>query len=339
MRKSFYWRTISLTLTATAIFSMSACAQNTHFPEPVAAGIAEPIVNTGNFAKILSGAKQELNAADAALDANLLGKRINGVMKFQRSGQYQLKKILGDKYLLPAVIIDSDAVPISAGTEFPRITGNVNQPGKTQNFQTLSIWVQENARAPYQLWGQTYLFPDLKIPKLESKLTDTKSILDPAKYVAAPQELVSAYTAYLNSGTPGTPKFNEADPIFTQIKSQREQLTAALGELAQVETPAIASEQGFKMVPTADGGAILSGAIQYNVIVTRAKENATLRLKGEIGALAAQNGANPQVDVKTKLTASYSLLASFYLPPKNAKSKVVQVIGATAPTLISVTNE
>ncbi|XCB30669.1 hypothetical protein RQN30_04625 [Arcanobacterium hippocoleae] len=189
-------------------------------------------------------------------------------------------------------------MPISAGTEFPRVAASVNQPTEKQNFQTMSIWVQESARAAYTLWGQTYLFPDLKIPKLKSNLTDVKTIRKAEKYLTDPAQLLNSYTAYLNSGEQKEPKFNESDPIFTQIKEQREQLKNALGQLAAVQTGAAVGDKGFQLVPAEGGGAILTGEIKYNVVVERSDENATLRLKGEIGALASGSADQPQVDVK-----------------------------------------
>lgn len=325
-------------MTVAALFSLSACNYAVKIPDPVATGNKEQIISEKNFTRILETTKNALATADKTLDSNALGERIGAVARVQRSAQYALKKNMGDKYHLPSLIIDSKTTPITAGTDFPRVIGNVNQPNEQQNFQTLNLWVQENARMPYALWGQTYLFPDVKIPKLKAKLTDTKTIRQAEKYVADPAKILPAYVAYLNSGENKDPKFNSGDPIYTQIKQQREQLRSALGELAGVDTISSPADFGYQMLPTEDGGAIFVGAIRYDVVVTRSKEGAILRLKGEIGALASGK-ADSQIDVKKKLTASYSILASFYLPPKSATDKTIQVTGATAPTLVSVTNE
>lgn len=339
VHNTFFRKVTALALTSTLAISLSACATSETLPTPSTTGITEPIVSKTNFAQVLQEAKTDLSAGDKALDANALGARIGGAARAQRSAQYALKKILGDKYELPAIVIDSDAAPISAGTDFPRVAASVNQPNDQQNFQTLSVWVQSSARAQYGLWGQTYLFPDLEIPKLKANLTDVKSIASADQYAADPTKVLAAYAEYLNSGEQKQIKFNADDPIFTQVKEQRTQLKNALGDLADVQTPAVPDEQGYQLIPTENGGAILTGALRYNVVVTRSKEDATLRLKGEIGALVAGKADQAQVDVKKKLTATYLLLASFYIPPKETKDGVVEVIGATAPTLLSVGNE
>ena len=339
MRNTLWNKTSAIALTAVLTISLSACAPSEEVPAPTTAGITEPIVSETNFTKVLESAKADLAAGDKALDAKVLGARIAGAARAQRSAQYKLKQILGDKYELPAIVIDPKATPITAGTDFPRTAASVNEPNQQQNFQTLSIWVQDSPRAQYTLWGQTYLFPDLQIPKLKANLTDVKTIAGAEKYASDPDGVLVAYTEYLNSGEQKQVKFVADDPIFTQVKEQRAQLKSALGELAEVQTPAAPDETGYKLIPTEDGGAIITGAIKYSVMVTRSKDDATLRLKGEIGALGSGKADDAQIDVKQKLTASYSLLASFYLPPRDAKDATVQVIGATAPTLISVGNE
>ncbi|MDY5584176.1 MAG: hypothetical protein SPG61_00075, partial [Arcanobacterium sp.] len=204
--------------------------------------------------------------------------------------------------------------------------------------QTLNVWTQGSARENYKLWGQAYLFPGLELPALKSNLDDTAGYpeVDLAKYAADPSALLDNYAKFLN-GAESKVKFAENDAIQEQIKTQKDRLTKAVSDLAAVSINSTASKNGYKVIPTEDNGFIVVGEIDYQLSVDRKDEEATLRLRGEIGALGTGK-ADGVLDVKKKLTAKYSLLTAFYVPAAGADAKV-QVIGAASPTLLAVTNE
>ncbi|MDY5584482.1 MAG: hypothetical protein SPG61_01635 [Arcanobacterium sp.] len=333
MRKS-----VSLAVILVAGLGLSACASEAALPKPVIDRSVETIVDEAKFADLLTSVKKSVEAADSANTVKELGANVAGPIRTQREAQYKLKSILGDSYKLPSIVIDPEATLIASGTAYPRTVATIAAPTGDQNFQTLNVWNQASVRENYKLWGQAYLFPGLDLPALKSNLDDTAGYpeVDVAKYAADPAALLENYAQYLN-GAEAKVKFAEDDAILTQITAQKDRLTKAVADLATVSIKSAASKNGFKVIPTEDNGLIVVGEVDYQLSVDRQDEEATLRLRGEIGALGTGK-ADGVLDVKKKLTAKYSLLTAFYVPAAGSDAQV-QVIGAASPTLLSVTNE
>lgn len=319
--------------------ALAGCAgSNAEVPQPKAKTVAEEIVSAESYAEYVKTAAEGLKTADAAKNSSKLGARFGAPMVAMRAANYKLQAIYGTSYKMPALVLDEKATPVVSGTSFPRTLATVTQPTADVNFPTLSIWKQANARANYQLWGQTFLLPGLDIPALKGQLADGDSAqaADATTLLADPAQVLKQYVTYSNSGKMGAVKFNADDEVYKQIAAQRTALKEAVGDLATVATSTAAGKNGYVVAPTENGGVVLMGELAYAVTVTRKDADSTLRLGNQIAALVNKK-AEGTVDVKKKLSASYQMLLTFYIPPKSAGGEV-QVIGATSPILTNVTN-
>ena len=327
--------TIAFVLTAT----LTACASETTLPEPKVQKTAEYVFEQDKFTSIAKQAQTAIEKADTQLDKTLLQDRVAGLVLSQREAQYELKKIVGANYILPSIGISPDATIIASGKQFPRSLATITEPNDAQNFQTLQLWSLDAPREALKLWGQVYLFPGLDVPSLKSNLSNVAgySKNDAKKYLATPDEVSAAYVKYLTTGETAGTSFTADDNVYIAVKTQKDRFATAVADLGSVALQASARENVYRTVPTENGGMIALTEITYDLSVTRQDEEATLRLRGDIGAWAA-NESGAAVDVKDVLTATYGIQVAFYIPASGSKEKV-KVIGAGSPTLSAVSNE
>ncbi|WP_297564604.1 hypothetical protein [uncultured Arcanobacterium sp.] len=320
----------------TCVFVAACSAPNSLQPAPNAAG--ETILPKAKFQSIVEATAGAAAEADAALDVNKLGGRIANPLLAYRSAQYELKKIRGESWQLPQLVLEKSANPIFSGAAFPRTAAVVAEPAAGQNLNTLTFWRQAGPRGQYQLWGQTGVFPSAKLPNLQSKLNDVPGFpqVEADKYAVDPAAVLPAYVEYNKARKLGDIKFTTGDLLYTEIAAQQDSLTATVGNLGTVKTTFAPGEHGIAGVATEDDGLVIMGEMRYNVEITRTVAGAKLQLRGDIGAMFTKNNQGV-VAVDHPVTASYGVLVSFYIPPADAKDKTVAVIGASIPTLLSVT--
>ncbi|MBM7825825.1 hypothetical protein JOD55_001652 [Arcanobacterium pluranimalium] len=331
----------SIALVFTGALLLSACTSQAQPPAPSSVKVAETVVANETFNKIAAEVKKNIAEADAATDANKLGGRVSDPIRQYRDAHYRLKRVLGDAYKIPPIVIDDKAVPVASGAAFPRTVMTVAPANNVQNLPSLTIWTQVNARAQYQLWGQVQIFPDIQAPKLKASLTNQTGKLtdDPKKYAADPNTLINAYVEYNKSRQLTSVPFSAGDPLFSQISKQQDKLAQTIADNGMVQTNFAAGSHGIQAVATEDGGLLVVNELAYSVYVSKTKAGATLKLHREIGAMFSQDANNAVVDVDKPVTAQYSVLVAFYVPPQNAEDKTVKVLGASVPTLLAVSKE
>ena len=76
---------------------------------------------------------------------------------------------------------------------------------------------------------------------------------------------------------------------------------------------------------------------QANTQIKVTTEGAKIKLGSTIGTLATGK-AGGEIDVSGTLTADYTVLVAFHVPAADSKDKTVQVVGASDPILLSVSN-
>ncbi|WP_124055234.1 hypothetical protein [Arcanobacterium ihumii] len=325
----------------TAMLALSACSANLEPPAPSASKAVEIIISEDSYKKIAGEVKKNVAEADAALDVNKLGNRFGEPIRQYREARYRLKKILGDGYKMPPVVVDEKAVPVSSGAAFPRTLMTVAAPTEQQNLPSLTVWSQTDARAQYQLWGQVQIFPDAQAPKLKASLSNQtgKLVDDPTKFAVDPNSVINGYVEYNKSRQITSIPFSAGDPLFTQISKQQDSLAQAIADNGTVQTNFAPGSHGIQAVSTEDGGLLIVNEMAYSLYLNKTKPGAIVKLRSDIGAMFSQDANNAVVDVDKPVVAQYSVLVAFYVPPKDAKDKTVKVLGASVPTLLAVTKE
>lgn len=320
--------------------SLSACSEDPVLPSPQAQDAVEAVVTPETFGTVVERTATELKASDDKKDARQVSAYLNGAFRHERTAQYTMARIMGDSYKLSPVVLDPQATAISSGTAFPRTMVAFSGPTEEETLSTLTVWSQDAARSNYSLWASVRLFPSIPDLSLMSELSDVAGYpeVDATDYVADPAAVTKAYSSYVVSRKQGDIAFEVNDSLFTEIHEQVKTMSDSLGDLGTARVVAATPPvEDTRAISTRDGGLVLVGQLAYALQITKAEEDATLRLGSAIGALAKRD-ADGVLEVDDPVDANYITSVAFYIPPAGSDQSV-QVIGASTPVLKSVTQE
>ncbi|MDP9806764.1 hypothetical protein J2S70_001346 [Trueperella bonasi] len=322
-----------------AAFVLSSCSTTDELPQPTSGNNPHPIVTDEKYEQIAQETADGIAAANESLDSGDLTSRVSGPARNYRTAQLQLKSYLGDSYDLDPMLISPEGSPVVSGTAYPRTMMTTVPPRDGRNLTTLSVWSQNGPRSNYHLWADIELYGTANLPDIVSALSDTAGFpeLDPADYAVDPTEVLKQYALYNGTREQQDIVFSAHDPLYTQIAAQQDAFVESLGELGTAATNFSVGDGGLRGVATESEGLVVVGEMIYQVKITKTNANATLRIGGEIGAMYEQSGDNAMLEIGDQGIANYAATVAFYVPPAGAEP-VVEVIGASQPTLISVEN-
>lgn len=326
-------------LTLSAALALSACASQEEVPQPTSGDNPQVIMPDEKYAEIASEAEAGIAASNESLDAGDLTGRVGGPARSYRTAQLKLESLLGDNYDLAPMLVLTEGSPVSSGTAFPRTMMTVVPPRDGKNLATLSVWSQNGPRSNYHLWADVDLFGAANLPQIVSQLSDTPGFpeVDAADYAVDPHDVLIQYARYNGTREQQEIEFSPDDPLYTQIAAQQDAFVESLGDLGTAATDFGVGESGLRAVSTESGGLVVVGEMTYDVRITKTAEGATLRIGGHIGAMHEGDGEEAMLEIDNVGIANYATTVAFYVPPAG-ENAVVQVIGSSQPTLISVEN-
>lgn len=329
----------ALTMSTALALTLSACASQEDVPQPTSGNNEHAIVSDEKYAEIATETEAGIAAANESLDPADLTGRVNGPARTYRAAQLQLESLLGDAYELDPMLVATEGSPVVSGTAYPRTMMTTVPPRDGKNLATLSVWSQNGPRGNYHLWADIELFGTSNLPEIVSQLSDTAGFpeVDAADYAVDPAEVLAQYARYNGTREQQSIQFSPDDPLYTQIAEQQDSFVESLGDLGTAATDFAVGEGGLRGVSTASGGLVVVGEMTYQVRITKTNEDATLRIGGQIGAIHEQEGDNAMLEIDQQGIANYATIVAFYVPPAGA-DPVVEVIGSSQPTLISVEN-
>lgn len=317
---------------AVLVLGLAGCG-NGPVPTPQVEDTAQtpiPVVTEDRLAEILQSVQETVTAADAASSADQLGARLTGPAFYMRQGEYALAAATGGANPVTPIVADSQLDIVSTTTEWPRIVNVVTQPPEGTNLPVLLTLVQQDARSNYMLWSWVRLFPGVTVPATAPAVQGSPVVApDSAALVMSPDATLATYADAVNGGA-NTANFMD-DAFRTNYSSTLSSLSSAIGAVGSVSQISSVNPSGSYSVATADGGAIVVGAIDQVVSIQRTQAGATLN----VGPNLAYGGDPAVAGV---LWATYMTTVAFYVPPADAENRQVQVLGAEQ-VLVSVTRD
>lgn len=328
-----------LVLSAALALTLSACASEEAVPQPTSGDNAHVIVTDEKYAQIATETEAGIAAANESLSASDLTGRVNGPARAYRTAQLQLESLLGDAYDLDPILVTTEGTPVVSGTAYPRTMMTTVPPRDGKNLATLSVWSQNGPRGNYHLWADVELFGTGNLPEIVSQLSDAPGFpeVDAADYAVDPTQVLAQYARYNGTREQQSIQFSPDDPLYTQIAEQQDAFVQSLGDLGTAATDFAVGEGGLRGVATASGGLVVVGEMTYQVRITKTNDEATLRIGGQIGAMYEEGDDSAMLEIDQQGIANYATTVAFYVPAAGAGS-VVEVIGSSQPTLISVEN-
>ena len=318
--------------------TLTACGTK-ELPQPAAAtNTASAALSSEDFDHVLQTVLTAITEADTNRNADELASRASGPYLQFRSQEYVLKNLLADSYDLDPVSTSVEQLAVTSNETFPRFALTIMQAPKGSNLKTINVYQQGAARDNWKLWSSLPILPGQTVPAIKLGDTGATTIArDSADgLVASPNDVLAAYAAYNSSRTQGSIVFGD-DALYTSLSERRDANAQALNGAGEANMTFAAGHNGPVSFATDDGGALVIAQMDFSTAITITQEGATIKVGSTIGALASGT-ADGEVTVSGTLTANYSVMVAFRVPAAGSDSTTVQVVGASDPILLSVTN-
>ncbi|HEY3438638.1 MAG TPA: hypothetical protein VGK35_13200 [Actinotalea sp.] len=325
-------RTRSLVVAAVAALSLVACSAPLPQPHPDAAPAAvQPAVSTDQVDRVLAGLASTLESADGGAGAAALDARLTGPAKTLRAVEYQLAAA-GDTSALRQIPAAAQTRIAPATKTWPRTVFVVTEPPADLTAPLLLTLVQQTPRDQFKLWSWVRLFPGVQVPATAKPDIGSAPVpMDAATLVASPADVIAHYVDVLTNGaaSPFAASFTPDDPLRTGIAGVRAQYASVVTEKGSLTETYQPYEGGAYAIATADGGAIVVGAIQ--TVTTISLADSTLTLGGPAAALLGKP------TVASSLAITWLSTVAFAVPPAGSPNPITVLGGEHSP--IQVTGE
>ncbi|WP_024287757.1 hypothetical protein [Cellulomonas sp. KRMCY2] len=312
--------TVASTLTVAALL-LAACTPPLPVPAPDAVPAAmPPAISTEQVERILADLDVTVEEADVAYSADLLDPRLTGPARAMRATEYALR-LAGDTEAITAVPPVAQTIVAPTTDTWPRTVMVITEPPEDLQAPLLLTLVQEGPRDPYRLWSWARLFPGVAVPAIAQPEVGSLPVEPDAESLAvSPKAVVEQYVDVLTSGAGSqyAASFSD-DPLRAGIVATREAyagLVVDKGSLTETYQP---YESGPYSIATADGGAIVVGAVQ--TVTTITLDDSTLTIGDQTAALLGKQ------TVASNLAITWLSVVAFAVPPAGSTDPIT-VLGA-----------
>lgn len=301
---------------------LAACATPLPVADPDAVpAAAPPAVSSAQVTDVLTRVGEALAEADAAASTELLATRLTGPAATIRAAQYVLAAA-GDPDALTVVPATAQTVVAPTTDTWPRATTVITTAPADLRAPLLLTLVQTAPREPYRLWSWVRLFPGVQMPATAQPTVGSAPLpVDTDALAVAPAEVVARYVDVLTSGDASVHAAGfTADPLRAAIVAQRDGWAAAVTGNGTLTETYQALPDGPYAIATADGGAIVVGAIQTTTAITLVDSTITIgdQTSALLGGLTTVAGS---------LTLSWLSVVAFAVPPAGS-TEPITVLGA-----------
>lgn len=316
-----WWRRTTAALGAAAL--LTGCGQEAlPQPRPDDAEEAVPVVLDGQVEEIRAEVAAVVDAADEAQDAARLPARLAGAALELRQARFALRAALPEAPAPPALggELLLDIAP--AATPWPRFFLTATRPADA-GVPRLQVLAQSGPREPYRLVAWVTLLPGVTLPAVSQE--EPPEPLPPAQtsgLAASPADVVTRYSDVLDKGAQSEYADDFApDPFRDQVLGEQQAERAAVSEFFHYSLDHAPREGAVWAVRTADGGAIVVGAVNAQRRFQVTAPGAKLPLPPDLAALAGAAEAT-----QLGVVNSVEMLA-FAVPPEGSDDPVT-VLGA-----------
>ncbi len=312
---------------AVAVVAVAGCTPEV--PEPVTAATVEAgaALQEDQALAVIDATFEELAAADAELDASMLGERVSGQAKKARRAQYKIKKAR-KKYELTDIPAEMQAIYLPAAGEWPRVMAAVTEQPDDDLTPVVLVWVQESIEDEYTLVGWAHMVPGATLPSMPGATTGSSVLaLDTDTIDPTPQQAYEDYLDLLRAGSDSDLNDSFADDTYRErLFAARKELTKTAkksdGKFVDTIDPQMG---GTYAISTADGGALVLAPLEVRSAIS--VKEATILVSG---------ADKPLVDgkIKRKATYTYSDFIVMYVPGAGVDS--LPAVVAADHTLIKL---
>ncbi len=342
---------------------LTGCAAEPLEPRPQATPEPAPVVSPEQLARILDGpqgVRPTVEAADEALDAEQLARRVDGAPLAVRRAAYAVAAaaVAADPAAatgpMPALGGERlvEALPVAG--QWPRFLVTVSEPAPSggggegsgggagddaglvpepaEGAPVLELLAQADPRAPYELVATAVLLPGATFPQLTQTAGAVEVVAPDAGggLRLPPAEALQRYADVLARGGESPSAAEFAPDAFTGAVLAEQGAEAAAGAQYLQRTFTHTPREGaLWALRTADGGAVVVGVLDGTRSFTTNTAGVTLPLPPDLAAL----GGRPAASAGSITTAETVVLT---VPPAEQEAQLAVVGAQRAFTAVSL---
>lgn len=306
---------------AVLVLTLGACATPPPEPQPEAVpAVAPPALTVAQSTGVLEDVGAVLEAGDTTFDATGLPARLMGPALDVRRLEYARATSTGGTRLPTALPTAAQAIIVPDTTEWPRTQLVVTEQPDTLEAPRILVLRQESPRQPYKLWGWARLGPGVQMPATADPALGSATVApDSTELLMPPASVLPQYADVLANGDASVHAPTHPQDFFRQtIEAARANMQAAVAPVGTVAETYVPRAEAPVALATADGGAIVVGAIDTTTTLAIAEPG--IDLDPTTAALAGK----PRVT--SSLVSTWADVLVFYVPPAGSESTQVQLL-------------
>lgn len=298
----------------------------------------QPALDEVRLDRVLDAVAEAIAASDESEDVADLRSRVAGPAKHTRQAEYALADATADSddpTGVQQLTTDADVTVVSNSDTWPKQIMVFTTIADGMNTPLLLALEQKNPRADYRLLSWVRLLPEVTTPETALAAEGSPQVAaDADGLLLSPQETLDGYADLLARGDRSDFSDDFSEDIFrTFITDDRDALKDSVSDAGQFSETFRADDFLPRAMETADGGAIVVGALQSRQMYERTIEDSEMTVGGDIALLDGSDS----IEVDTSVTASFYFMVAFYVPPEGADG-TIQLLGAER-VLDAVTTE
>jgi hypothetical protein len=285
----------------------------------------QPALDEVRLDRVLSTVSDVLATADEDSDGDVLSDRFVGPALHTREAEYTLAAATadGDDPTAPQQLTtDPQVLVVGNSDTWPKRIFVFTTIADGMNTPLLIGLEQTDPRADYKMFSWVRLLPEITTPATAVPAVGSPQVAaDATGLLLSPNEAMRGYATLLTEG--GEAQFFEDDIFRTFVADDREAIQESVEDAGEYSETFEVTGFTPRSLETADGGAIVIGALRSDQVYERTIEDSEMTVGGNIALLAGTDS----IDVEESVTAGYYLMVAMYVPPKGAGGKI-QVLGA-----------
>ena len=287
-------------------------------PDPVPA--VKPAATTvSQSQRMLADLGAVLTAADTALDAAQLARRVAGPALAVRTAEYVRSTATAGAKPPTALPTDEQALIVPQTDVWPRTQLVVTKQPDDLQAPRILVMQQAGPREPYRLWGWGRMGAGIQMPATAAPETGSPALaLDATGLVVTPAEALQQYADVLGNGDASAFAATfQPDTFRTSIEAARAATVAgvqAAGAVTETYTP---EAEPVVTLGTVDGGAIVVGQLTTVSTVTLTVEGGTIPISDPF--YAALTGKQSAVN---NFVRTFTDVLVMYVPPAGSGAQV-----------------
>jgi hypothetical protein len=307
---------------------LAGCTVEPPTPAPDAPAIAA-VVSEGQERNILDAVAASIAQHDKASVADGLRARMTGHALSMREAELRLAEATGDEKWRTDLSMRTQQLVLPSDQGWPRTSYAVQAQPDNAETPALMVFDQASAREQYKVWGYVSLVPGASLPPFAQPELGSAAVApdDDTSLVRSPQDALAGYAEVLGKDADA-----KAAGAFDDDRLRQNLRTLATSQTSVADwaetkgkysyTAEVEPSQGLRAVRTADGGALVLGALTGTQAIEVGQEGAKIKTDALPSAQQALFGDQTETN---RLRTQYRDFVALYVPSAGSAHKVTLV--------------